>query len=281
MTMKLFVNHNGEVLPEFTPIFGMDNRGFRYGDALFETVRIANGKICFLDEHIIRLKKGMKVLKMDIPNNYTTEIFEEEIGKLISKNKITKGGRIRISVYRDSEGLYMPNTNNVKFSIELKPLNNTTYEINEQGLKIDVYEDIRNPVNKLSNLKTNNCLPFILAGIYKKENKLNDCLLLNDSDCITEAISSNVFIIKNGVLYTPSLEVGCVEGIMRQNVIKIARTNGYNVYETILYKKDLIYADEVFLTNSIDGTQWVKSYKDKEYVCNISYKINQAIVNRN
>ncbi len=109
-------------------------------------------------------------------------------------------------------------------------------------------------------------LIYTLAAIYRKENGFDDCLLINEKNALVESVSSNLFIVKNKVLFTPPLDDGCVEGIMRKQIIKISRKLNYKVIDNkSLFPDDLIQADEVFLTNAIRGVSWVVAYKEKRF----------------
>lgn len=264
MSNKLYINLDGFLYEEDEPIFLVKNRGFRYGDALFESIRVVNGKACFIEDHFIRLKKGMEVLKMRSAN-ISFKDLKLQIEKLIEKNQLNKGGRIRLSVFRTGDGLYTPENEGKSYVIEAKPFTDNLYELNEKGLKVDTYNEVRRYRNSLSHIKSTNCIPYVLAGIYKKENDLDDCIVLNDQGRIAEAVSSNIFLYKNHTLYTPSLDEGCMDGVMRKQILKVAKDLNINVFEGMLNGSMLLQADEMFLTNSIRGIQWVASYRQKRY----------------
>jgi branched-subunit amino acid aminotransferase/4-amino-4-deoxychorismate lyase len=254
------------------------NRAFCYGDALFETIRCLGTQPCFMDLHSDRLIKGMKVLKMNAPNNFR-QTLSSTIEKLLNKNRIFKGSRIRITVFRDDGGLYTPETNNISWLMEASSLENEKFILEPKGLTIDIYDDIHKPVNLLSNLKTTNALIYILAGIYRKENRIDECLILNQFGRITESISSNIFIVHGKTIITPTLSEGCIEGTMRRTIIDLARENGYEIVEKGVLEKYLVDAEEVFLTNAIQGIKWVSAYKDRRYFNFVSRKLI-AILNQ-
>lgn len=264
MSNKLYINYNGFLYEEDEPIFTVKNRGFRYGDALFESIRVINGKPCFLEDHFIRLKKGMEVLKMRSAKISFNDL-KLQIEKLIEKNQLRQGGRIRLAVFRTGSGLYTPENEGKSYVIEAKPFKDNFYVLNEKGLKIDIYNEIRRYRNSLTHIKSTNCIPHVLAGIYKQENELDDCIVLNDLGRIAEAVSSNIFLYKNHTLYTPSLDEGCMDGVMRKQIIRVAKDLNINVFEGMLNGSMLLQADEMFLTNSIRGIQWVASYRQKRY----------------
>ncbi len=264
MNNSLHINYNGFLYKEDEEVFTVKNRGFRYGDALFETIRVIDGQPCCLEDHFIRLKKGMQILKMHSAN-ISFNNLKSQIIKLIEKNHLRKGGRVRLTVFRSGEGLYTPESEGKSYVIEAIPFKDNNYVLNENGLSIDVYNDLRRHRNILSQIKTTNNIPNVLAGIYKKENDLDDCIILNDQGRIVEAISSNIFLYKNNNLYTPSLDEGCMDGIMRKQVLRIAKEMNINVFEGMLNGSMLLQADEMFLTNTIRGIQWVVSYRQKRY----------------
>ena len=265
MSASLYINFNGFLYEEDEKVFTVNNRAFKYGDALFETIRIINGEPCFLEDHFIRLKKGMKVLKMHAGTISFNEL-EDQIIRLIEKNHIKKGGRVRLTVFRSSDGFYTPEGDEgISYVIEALPLKEDIYELNEKGISIDIYDELKRSRNKLSQIKTTNNIPYVLAGIYKRENNLDDCMVLNDNDRIVEAISSNIFLYKNNNLYTPSLDEGCIDGVMRRQILKIAKELKINVFEGMVNGNMLLQADELFLTNAIKGIEWVVAYRGKRY----------------
>ena len=264
MEVKRHINFNGFLYEEDEKIFTIRNRGWRYGDGLFETIRVINGKPCHIEDHFLRLKKGMEILKMH-SSNISFKELKEQIEKLLEKNRVTKGGRVRLTVYRSGKGLYTPENEGKSYVIEAKPLQHNAYTLNEKGLNIDIYTDIRRVRNILSPIKTTNNIPHVLSAIYKKENKLDDCIVLNEQGRIVEAISSNIFLYKNNNLYTPSIDEGCMDGVMRKQIIKLSEKMNINVFEGIINGSMLLQADELFLTNAVAGVKWVASYRQKRY----------------
>jgi branched-chain amino acid aminotransferase len=265
----LFVNFNGEILPADTKVLTVSNRSFKYGDGLFESMRMLKGQLKFAAEHATRLQKGMKALKMDGYSQMDTWFLKEKADQLASVNKI-KHGRLRLTVYRDAEGLYTPSQNKVGYLLEIQPVDEPRYFLNSKGLIIDVYTELSKPANFLSNIKTCNSLVYVLAGIHKNQNNLDDVLLLNQNGFLCEASSSNVFVYYQNHLYTPALSEGCVEGVMRQVVINIANRIGVPLTEAQINPEILYEADEVFLTNSVKGIQSVMGYGIRRYFNKVS-----------
>ncbi len=272
------INFNGEILDPSQVQFSTSNRAFRYGDGVFETMKYADGKIHFLEDHYFRLMSTMRILRMDIPMDFSPEYLEEQIKETIEANHAeSDANRIRLSVFRNGAGLYTPETHAISFLIETEKLPNLDYELNKEGLNVDLYKDFYVQKSMLSNLKTANAQLYVLAGIFKKENGLDECLLVNDEKNVVEAISSNLFIVKGEVVHTPALETGCLKGVMRKNVIQILKNLKIEVVEDAFSPFELQRADEVWLTNSILGLQWVGQYRKKVYGNELAVKVSEAL----
>jgi branched-chain amino acid aminotransferase len=265
----VYINFNGEIIPADSTLLTIANRAFKYGDGLFESVRVMKGKLKFPELHAERLQKGMKALKIDGYSQADSWFLKEKVEELARRNKI-KHGRLRFTVFRDAEGLYAPTQNKMAYCLEIQPIDEPRYFLNERGLIMDVYTELPKPLNWLSNIKTCNSLVYVMAGIYKQQNKLDDVFLINQNRYLCEANSSNIFVWYQNHLYTPALSEGCVEGVMRQVVIQLALDNNIPVTEAQINPEILNQADEVFLTNATKGIQWVMGYGVKRYFNRIS-----------
>lgn len=254
---------NGHLISLYEPAVSFSNRAFRYGDALFESIRVCNGKIMFLKDHITRLKLGMIVLRMNVPADFSTENIEALMVHLLQKNKIGKEARIRLTVFRNEGGFYVPDTNDISFLIETEPIQAQGYELNQKGLWVDLYADIRKPINKLSNIKSANALLYVMAGLAKTSMRLDDCFLVNETSNVCEAISSTIFIVRNGTLQTAPLTEGCVDGVMRKQIFRLASAHKILVFETPVTVNTIMNGDEIFLTNAVQGIRWVGQFKNK------------------
>ncbi len=277
--MQNYINTNGTFILADTPVVTVNNRSFRYGDALFETIRIANHRPQFLKEHLQRLFKGMKVLKMEMNPLFNESFVEYAILELAKKNNITSDGRVRFTVYRCEGGLYAPNDNKVSFVLEAYPIEEQGFFLNTKGYTVDLFLELKKTPNALSSIKSANSAIYVMAGIHKTQEQLDDCLLLNDKQFVIEAISSNIFVVKNGMLYTPPIDDGCVDGVMRRQIIEIAKENKMTVYENSIMQDALLGADEFFLTNTINGIRWVVAYKHKRYFNSTSKKLTEKLNN--
>ncbi|MGZ3921215.1 MAG: aminotransferase class IV [Bacteroidia bacterium] len=255
---------NGHLISIYEPGVAFNNRAFRYGDSLFESIRLCNNRLMFLRDHITRLKLGMTVLRMNLPAEFNVENIQELIIQLLKHNTHAPNARIRLTVFRNDGGYYTPETNDISFLIESEELP-APYELNQKGLWADVYADIKKPINKLANIKSGNGLLYVMAGLAKQSMKLDECFLINENGNICESISSNIFVVKNGTIYTAPLTEGCVAGIMRRQVMSIATQSKILTFESPLTVNTIMNGDEVFLTNSIRGIHWVGQFKQQFY----------------
>jgi len=247
------INFNGKLFPPQQAIFKADNRAFLYGDALFETIRMFDGKLPFLNLHLERLIKGLHFFKYKVPKKYTSTFFQKEIKKIVKGN-----ARIRITVFRSAGGLYTPKDQRPQFLITASPLSTARFEFPKKGLTIGIFKGSRLKCAPISNLKTCNSLAYIQAGLYKEEQNLDDCILLNEKNKIAEANSSNIFLLQKNKLVTPSLSEGCIDGTMRKLVFHIAQQEKIQIQEKALNLSELKKSKEILLTNSIQGIKWVK-----------------------
>ncbi len=274
---KQFINFDGNILPADQMVFSINNRAFRYGDGLFESMRYMKGELRFPDLHIERIRKGMKLLKFDNYSQIDTWFIREKAEELIRRNKTGQDARLRLTVFRDAGGLYSPTANKMAYVLESQKLEESQYTINAKGLIIDVFDEIPKPVNILSNLKTCNALIYVLAGIFKNQNALDEVLVLNQNGFLCESMSSNVFVVYDRKLYTPALNEGCIGGVMRQVVMRLAKENGIELVEAQINPEILNEADEVFLTNAGRGIQWVMGYNNKRYFNEVSRFLNEKL----
>ena len=263
-----FIIVNGNVIEKNNAGLSPDDHSYRYGDGLFETMKIANGNILLEDYHFERLFSGLELLKFKIPLHFSKQKISEEVKKLCKKNNCQELARVRLSVSRGRGGLYDCD-NKVSYLIESGPLEQNNNVLNENGLVIDIFPDARKSLDKFSNLKSANYLPYIMAAIWAKENKLNDALILNQHNQVCDSTIANVFWVESGNIFTPPLSAGCVAGVMRKRILDL----GQNIKEKNLTENDLLHADEVFLTNAINGMCWVKQFRDKTYENRIAVEI--------
>ena len=275
------INFNGTIVSEDASIL-VQNRGFLYGDAVFETVKIVNSKILFLEDHYFRLMSSMRVVRMEIAMNFTMEYLEEQILCLIKNNLLESSARARITVYRNDGGYYLPQNNTVSFLIHSSPLENTSYSLDGNKYEVDLYKDFYITKHLLSSIKTTNRLINVTGSIYASENGLDNCVLLNDSKNVAEVLQGNIFMLKGNILGTPPVSEGCLNGVMRKQILAIAKKiEGIEVVEEPISPFDLQKADELFITNVIKGIQPITKYRKKEFSIELSKtllkKLNELI----
>lgn len=265
------INFNGE-LTDNNEVLAVSNRGFAFGDALFETIKVSHAKILFWEDHYFRLMASMRIMRMEIPMNFTMEFLASEMMKTLEANHLTsKTTRVKVSVYRKPGGLYSPETNDVEFVIVAQELSEDFYGINDNPYEIDLYKDYFIAPGLLSTIKSNNKLINVLGSIYAKENGLQNCLLLNTEKQVVEALNGNVFVVKNKVIKTAALEQGCLNGIMRKQIIDIVNVvPDYELLVVPISPFELQNADEIFITNVITGIQPVTKYRKKEFSAEIA-----------
>jgi branched-chain amino acid aminotransferase len=274
-----YFNYNGKILEENALIIGAQNRGLRYGDGIFETIKLKNGNLILGDEHFARLWKGMKLLQFDIPKLLSPEKLEVEIFQLAKKNKLT-AARIRLSIVRGDGGIYDAKNDTPNYILEAIALPEDNGPLNSNGLQLCFYNDAKKTIDTFSNYKTNNYLPYFMGAKFAKQQQCNDALILNSDGNICDSTIANIFYIKDNEIFTPALTQGCVAGVMRNFLITQIRKLGFTVHETIITKEDILHADEVFLSNSIYNIRWVGGLENKNYKNNVTFKIVEELMKK-
>jgi branched-chain amino acid aminotransferase len=275
------INFNGNIVAQNDNLL-TQNRAFLYGDGVFETLKIVNNKILFLEDHYFRLMASMRVVRMEIPMNFTMEYLEEQILSLLNYNSISDSARARITVYRNDGGYYLPQNNTISFLIHATPLDNKTYEVNENQYEVDLYKDFYVTKQLLSSIKTTNKIINITGSVFANENGLDNCILLNDSKNVVEVLQGNLFMLLGNKLITPPVSEGCLNGVMRKQILALAKKLAdIEVVEEPISPFDLQKADELFLTNVIKGIQPITKYRKKEFTTKLSgvltQKLNESI----
>lgn len=263
------INFNGTISSEDNLL--TNNRGLLYGDSVFETVKILDGKILFVEDHYFRLMASMRIVRMEIPMNFTMEYFENQILSLAKAENLEKSSRARVTVYRKEGGLYLPKDRNVSFLISVSELENTVYSIEKENYEVELYKDFIVTKHLLSTIKSSNRLINVTGSIFADENGYDNCLLINDDKNVIEALNGNLFMLMGNKLITPPISEGCLNGVMRKQVLALARKiETLEVVEEPISPFDLQKADELFVTNVIKGIQPITKYRKKEYEAKVS-----------
>ena len=275
------INFNGNIVAQNDNVL-TQNRAFLYGDGVFETLKIINNKILFLEDHYFRLMASMRVVRMEIPMNFTMEYFEEQVLSLAQQKGISASARARITVFRNDGGLYLPQTNEISFLIHATALDATLYALNTDPYEVDLYKDFYVTKQLLSSIKTTNKMINVTGSIFAHENGLENCILLNDAKNVVEVLQGNLFMVTGKKLITPPVSEGCLNGVMRKQILALAKkVTDIEVLEEIISPFDLQKADELFLTNVITGIQSISKYRKKEFTSNLAHllvqKLNESI----
>ncbi len=275
--LKQFININNEIVPSDHQVFTVSNRGFKYGDGLFESMRMMDGRVKFADLHADRIQRGMKALKIDGYSQVDAVFLQQKVEDLARRNKLGPNCRARLTVYRDGDGLYSPNTNRMGFVLENSKLEGNYYELNNRGLLVDVFTEVNKTAGALANFKTCNSLVYVMAGIFKNQQKLDETLILNQDGFLCEGLSSNVFVVYENQIYTPALAEGCIAGVMRHVIISLAKKLNLTLIEAQINPAILDEADEIFMTNASRGIQWVMGYNNKRYFNQTAKILNEEL----
>ncbi len=275
--MSQYLYYNGSYCLSDTPMFTAGNRAFKYGDSLFESIVLFNGNIPFLSLHWERWTKTAQILQIQVPEDFTPTKLKEICANLAQLNGQATSARIRLTIFRQGGGLFLPDDNTGVIIVTLHPIENTHFVLNQKGVNLVVYPQPLVAPLFLSNLKTGNAIPYIIASQFAKANQAGNCLLLNTNMEIAEAANSNVFWVKKNQVHTPPLDSGCLNGVMRKVVLQILEEIKMPVLETQLTVETLRQADEVFLTNATQGIVWVAQFKEQTYTNNQAGKILEAV----
>lgn len=263
--MTHFLNYNGKLYKEGELLISPNNRSFRYGDGCFETMKMVNSRIVLKTQHFERLFSSLTTLQFDIPKLLTADSLEQQITELTNKNRHTKLARVRLMFFRGDGGLYEID-NKPNYLIQTWVMPDSYNSLNENGLVMDVYRDARKTCDNFSPIKNNNYLCYAMAALWAKQQKLNDAVVLNAFDRVADATIANIFIIKDGVIQTPALTEGCINGVSRRYLLQCLRQEGMPVQEMQLTINDINQAQEMFLTNAAYGMRWVQRCGNASYI---------------
>lgn len=266
------IYHNSQLINKNHLNISLENRGLKYGDSFFETIKCYMGLPLFWEDHYFRIASSFLITKMKQPSNFNIETFKELIESLLIENNLnSNSARVKITFFRNSSGYYCPNENNTSYIIESYLLNANEYQLDNKGLNISLYKENYIPKGPLSNIKSNNRLINVMSSIYARENNYDDILLINCNNHIVESSKGNIFIVDNlDNIITPPLEDGCINGVLRSVLLS---DNKYQILEKSISFSDLMNAKEVFISNVIIGLCWVYRLGNKVYDQNISSKI--------
>ncbi len=249
---------NGKIIDASQPVFKAANRGYRYGDGFFETIRIANGNIPLASLHKQRIEQSISLLKYVQPVTDISAILNLCI-ELSKINCCEKNSRVRLSFFNGTGNVFDDNKP-LEYVIEAAPLAENFNTLNASGLSIGICSSIIKSCDSYANIKSANYLFSRVAVEFAKKNAWHDALILNQHNRICESAIANVFWVKANIIYTPPLTEGCVDGVMRKYLMSQISITEKNCHST-----DLQQADEMFLTNAVSGIRWVAAFEGKEF----------------
>jgi branched-chain amino acid aminotransferase len=274
----LYLNFNGKTIKADEPIIHPDNRSFRYGEGLFETIRMHQNKMPLWEKHWNRLNQSLLQLYFQLPKHFSSAQLQDEVNQLAEKNKCNGYARVRITIFKGEGGLWEQPSTNFNYLVQCWPLEKKVFEMNENGLDLGVFDAGKKSCDAFSHLKSNNYLLYALAAQFAKQQKWNEAVVLNQYTRICDATIANIFFIKNTIVHTPHLTEGCVDGVMRKCLIESCTKSDITIEEGAYNVTHLLEADEIFLTNAFYGIRWIKSLGEKQYQCNQSDQIFEQFV---
>jgi len=260
--MPEYLIYNSQLIEKQDLVLPYNNRGFQYNDGFFDTLIYTQGNIRFLFDHLDRIKKARQALSLNQPELLlNTEKFSNTINCLIQENNIVADMiRVKVNIWRKIGGLFTPQTDDAEILISVQAQNAILPII----LKAGFYQDIPNRYTPFSFFKGPYALHYVQASLAKKRAGLDEMILLDEKGNISECLVSNIFWIKNNVLFTPALETGCIAGIMRLNILRAAQMLRLEVQEGFSRPSDLLAADFIF-TSNVTGLRPILSVNEQQF----------------
>jgi len=274
----MYICIDGRIVPAATPVFLPDNKGYRYGDGLFETIKTVNGRMPLWDLHMERLLAGIALLELPWPGSFSVEKLQSDILSLCRRNNCHDLGRVRLSVSRGEGGLHETGRDTLHYLIECSPAADPSGKLNQNGLVAGIFPYAEKSTDKFSGLKSANYLPYTMAARFARQQKWDDCLVLNTNGNIADSTIANIFLVKNDLILTPDAAQGAVDGVMRKYLLEKLRNKGYALQETAVSVEAVKDADELFLTNAVNGIRWVGSLGNKTFTNLVSAAIHREFI---
>jgi branched-chain amino acid aminotransferase len=261
----VYLFFNNQFYPDSTPLFVADNRAYRYGEGFFETMLFSNGQLCFAKEHLERLSGGMAITGINPPTHFNQAYLEEIATELVKKNNLSPAARIRISVTAGNGMLHQANPDGFELLLESFALADLPATLNKEGWTTGLFTHAHKNNDALASYKTASHLVYALAARHAAANNWNDAIVLNNQGHVCDTSIANIFLVSGNDIITPPLNSGCIAGVMRRNIMQWLQKNGYPILEREMLPAELETADELFVTNAIQGIRWVKSFGNRNY----------------
>ena len=251
------------------------NRSLRYGDGLFESMFWDGDELKFENFHFDRLFHGLDILRFDLSDGFNRKFISDEVRKLCLVNAKDQKVRVRLNVFRQDSVALNTTNNKPVFIVETAGLP----DYDSQPIKISVFNGEKKSTGILSNLKTNNYLLNIIALQFANSSGFDDALILNSQHHCCETSSSNIFMISDGIIFTPALSEGCVAGTKRRYLLEKLPAIGYTIKETEVSLDMLKTMDEIFLTNAIRQIRSVSRIDEQQFTCSLTEKMIRSLDN--
>lgn len=280
--MDYILDSKGEIFKNIDSNHVLNSRIVKYGDGFFETIRVFEGNIIYINDHWERIYKAKSILRYHFPEEWNFDYFKFQLENLVRKSGYSNA-RIRLQFYRESEAYYYPDNASLHWFAIISELKSDNFILNTKGIKLVLNPEIKNSCDILTELKTTNSLRYILAAIYGKEHNADDSIILNYKGNICETSNSNIFVVHKNTLITPPFEKNCLDGIMRKKILEAAKLLKINFLIRNISVEELLLAEEIFICNTIIGIQWVseiegKTKFNKEYATLLIKQINRNLM---
>lgn len=272
----MFVYLNGNIIKKEKAMISIYDHGFLYGDGIYETIRVVNGRIEYLTEHLKRLKQSAQTIYLKLPKK--PRQINNAINQLLKMNR-QKNAVIRIFISRGPGpyGFDIQKCKNPTIVITAEPFQGYPQSFYEKGITAAIVSTRRNsPLSIPPSAKTTNCLNGILAKEEARGLKAYEAIMLDLKGNVTEGSVSNVFCLKGGKVYTPALDGNLLPGVIRSQICLQARRAGYTVIEKKLSRTEFVNADSIFIANSLVKILPIRTltWRTNGIQVRRSYKIN-------
>jgi branched-subunit amino acid aminotransferase/4-amino-4-deoxychorismate lyase len=254
------------------------NRGFKYGDGLFETIRRMEGRYPLLTYHQERLERGLAQIGMKVPSALSGNDWAGELDKLLPNQA---NARLRLTVFRAGEGAYAPTDDQSHFTLEGHPLPSARLADPTKGVRAGLIRSVEITPSPLSHLKTISALPYVLAGLEIRNRELEDGILCNSHQRWCEGGSSNLFGWTGKQYVTPPLSEGCLAGVMRTFLLKELFPSLDIPCQEVAFTEEVVsQLESIWLTNSIRGVRWIAQLEDRAFAPGPVWEVQEALAQR-
>lgn len=272
------------MLPNDSLFMNHTNRGFKYGDALFETIRTSPTGIYYWEAHYFRLMAAMRILRMEIPMEYSMEFLAKNILDTVQANSTENQAEndtffnVQLTVFRNADTSFSEKKNTCSFVIESEPLTSASFSYLRNSYEVTLFKDFTIQADLLSNINTNNRKINVIAEIFALENGYDDAVLLNAQKQVVGTLQGNLFLVIGNTIKTSPLTDGCINGIIRKRIIEILKkTDSYDFQEASVSPFELQKADELFISNSLHGIKPITKYRKTTYKTNVSKRLLEML----